>query len=61
VIIDSLIADEFSGELGEGLAYVAGHDDDARPVVVQYFDLILSLLYKLQFVPLSILLFFLIK
>ncbi|KAJ4751303.1 Sec14p-like phosphatidylinositol transfer family protein [Rhynchospora pubera] len=32
--IDSLIADEFSGELAEGLAYVAGHDDDARPVVV---------------------------
>lgn len=34
MIIDSLIADEFSGEIAEGLAYVAGHDDDARPVVV---------------------------
>ncbi|XP_042516990.1 phosphatidylinositol transfer protein 3-like [Macadamia integrifolia] len=29
-----LIADEFSAELAEGFAYVAGHDDDSRPVVV---------------------------
>ncbi|KAJ6846645.1 uncharacterized protein M6B38_282560 [Iris pallida] len=31
---DQLIADEFSSELAEGLAYVAGYDDDARPVLV---------------------------
>ncbi|KAJ4957173.1 hypothetical protein NE237_013956 [Protea cynaroides] len=29
-----LIADEFSAELAEGFAYVAGHDDDSRPVSV---------------------------
>ncbi|KAL9237624.1 hypothetical protein vseg_012151 [Gypsophila vaccaria] len=32
--IENLIADEFSGELAEGLAYVAGHDDESRPVMV---------------------------
>ncbi|KAH9605612.1 hypothetical protein KSS87_018747 [Heliosperma pusillum] len=32
--IENLIADEFSGELAEGLAYVAGHDDESRPVLV---------------------------
>ncbi|XP_021860201.2 uncharacterized protein [Spinacia oleracea] len=32
--VESLIADEFSGELAEGVAYVAGHDDEARPVLV---------------------------
>ncbi|WOK95479.1 hypothetical protein Cni_G04186 [Canna indica] len=31
---DHLIADEFSAELAEGMAYIAGHDDDARPVMV---------------------------
>ncbi|THU59241.1 hypothetical protein C4D60_Mb07t00070 [Musa balbisiana] len=31
---DHLIADEFSEELGSGLAYLAGHDDEARPVMV---------------------------
>ncbi|URE02285.1 SEC14 cytosolic factor family protein [Musa troglodytarum] len=31
-----LLADEFSAELGDGMAYVAGHDDEARPVLVQY-------------------------
>lgn len=31
---DQLIADDFSAELAEGLAYVAGHDDESRPVVV---------------------------
>ncbi|XP_042450447.1 SEC14 cytosolic factor-like isoform X1 [Zingiber officinale] len=31
---DRLIADEFSEELAGGFAYVAGHDDEARPVVV---------------------------
>ncbi|ONK59664.1 uncharacterized protein A4U43_C08F9010 [Asparagus officinalis] len=31
---DHLIADEFSSELAEGVAYVAGHDDEARPVMV---------------------------
>ncbi|KAK9664778.1 hypothetical protein RND81_14G067600 [Saponaria officinalis] len=32
--IENLIADEFSGELAEGLAYVAGHDEESRPVMV---------------------------
>ncbi|CAN8295485.1 unnamed protein product [Cochlearia groenlandica] len=32
--IESLIADEFMAELAEGLAYVAGLDDDCRPVLV---------------------------
>ncbi|XP_042444766.1 uncharacterized protein LOC122029723 [Zingiber officinale] len=31
---DHLIADEFSEELAGGFAYVAGHDGEARPVVV---------------------------
>ncbi|GJY12211.1 reverse transcriptase domain-containing protein [Tanacetum coccineum] len=30
---DHLIADEFSGEIADGMAYVAGHDDQSRPVV----------------------------
>lgn len=30
----NLIADEFSAEIAEGVAYVAGHDDQLRPVVV---------------------------
>jgi len=29
-----LIADEFTAELAEGLAYVAGLDDECRPVLV---------------------------
>ncbi|XP_043690731.1 phosphatidylinositol/phosphatidylcholine transfer protein SFH7-like [Telopea speciosissima] len=29
-----LIADEFAAELAEGFAYVAGHDNDSRPVVI---------------------------
>ncbi|XP_010277389.1 PREDICTED: uncharacterized protein LOC104611844 [Nelumbo nucifera] len=29
-----LIADEFSAELAEGFAYVSGHDDESRPVVI---------------------------
>ncbi|XP_059299026.1 SEC14 cytosolic factor-like [Lycium ferocissimum] len=32
--IDHLIADEFSVELAEGAAYVSGHDDESRPVVI---------------------------
>ncbi|CAA7399293.1 unnamed protein product [Spirodela intermedia] len=32
--IEHLMADEFSEELAEGAAYVAGHDDDARPVIL---------------------------
>lgn len=28
------MADEFSAELAEGVAYVAGHDEESRPVVV---------------------------
>ncbi|CAL5416099.1 unnamed protein product [Camellia sinensis] len=31
---DHLIADEFSAELAEGVAYVAGHDEESRPVMV---------------------------
>ncbi|XP_057485274.1 uncharacterized protein LOC130771637 [Actinidia eriantha] len=30
----NLIADEFSAELAEGLTYVAGHDEESRPVVI---------------------------
>ncbi|KAL1536076.1 phosphatidylinositol transfer protein 3-like isoform X1 [Salvia divinorum] len=32
--IDHLMADEFSSELAEGMAYVAGHDDELRPVMI---------------------------
>ncbi|KAA8527608.1 hypothetical protein F0562_034997 [Nyssa sinensis] len=31
---EHLIADEFSAELAEGVAYVAGHDEEARPVMI---------------------------
>ncbi|KAI4345626.1 hypothetical protein L6164_012728 [Bauhinia variegata] len=31
---EHLIADEFSAELADGLAYVAGHDDESRPVMI---------------------------
>ncbi|KAI7743071.1 hypothetical protein M8C21_006608, partial [Ambrosia artemisiifolia] len=31
--VDDLIADDFSGEIADGMAYVAGHDDQSRPVV----------------------------
>lgn len=31
---DRLMADEFSAELAEGVAYVAGHDESSRPVMV---------------------------
>ncbi|GKV42748.1 hypothetical protein SLEP1_g50123 [Rubroshorea leprosula] len=31
---ENLIADEFSAELTDGVAYVAGHDDQSRPVVI---------------------------
>lgn len=31
---ENLIADEFSGELAEGIAYVAGHDEESRAVMV---------------------------
>lgn len=34
---EHLIADEFSAELSDGLAYVAGHDDESRPVMVISF------------------------
>lgn len=44
------MADEFSGELADGLAYVAGHDDEYRPVMVTYmFFLNLSVLSSLGF------------
>ncbi|PKI32409.1 hypothetical protein CRG98_047200, partial [Punica granatum] len=32
--IDHLIADEFSAELAEGFAYVAGQDEESRPVMI---------------------------
>ncbi|XP_051127973.1 phosphatidylinositol transfer protein PDR17-like isoform X2 [Andrographis paniculata] len=32
--IDNLMADEFSTELAEGVAYVAGHDDELKPVMI---------------------------
>ncbi|KAF8718415.1 hypothetical protein HU200_025400 [Digitaria exilis] len=32
---DHIMADEFSAELADGVAFVAGHDDDGRPVVVR--------------------------
>ncbi|KAH6838037.1 Sec14p-like phosphatidylinositol transfer family protein [Perilla frutescens var. hirtella] len=32
--IEHLMADEFSHELAEGMAYVAGHDDELRPVMI---------------------------
>ncbi|KAG9139036.1 hypothetical protein Leryth_023949 [Lithospermum erythrorhizon] len=31
---DNLMADEFSAELAEGVAYVSGHDDELRPVLI---------------------------
>ncbi|KAM7279011.1 hypothetical protein ACFE04_006145 [Oxalis oulophora] len=31
---ETLIADEFSAELAEGVAYVAGHDEQSRPVLI---------------------------
>ncbi|KHN15775.1 Primary amine oxidase [Glycine soja] len=34
VIADHLIADDFSAELADGLAYLAGHDDESRPVMI---------------------------
>ncbi|KAF5202989.1 Random slug protein [Thalictrum thalictroides] len=32
--IEYLIADEFSAEISEGVAYVSGYDDESRPVLV---------------------------
>ncbi|KAL2349492.1 hypothetical protein Fmac_003492 [Flemingia macrophylla] len=32
--IEHLVAEEFSAELEDGLAYVAGHDQDFRPVMI---------------------------
>ncbi|KAF7146301.1 hypothetical protein RHSIM_Rhsim04G0203000 [Rhododendron simsii] len=31
---DHLIADEFSSELAEGMAYVSGHDAESRPIMI---------------------------
>lgn len=31
---ENLIADEFSAEITDGVAYVSGYDDDSRPVLV---------------------------
>lgn len=35
---DNLMADEFSAELAEGVAYVCGHDDESRPVLIFRFS-----------------------
>ncbi|KAK3042144.1 hypothetical protein RJ639_001264 [Escallonia herrerae] len=32
--VEHLMADEFSGEIADGVAYVSGHDDQARPVII---------------------------
>ncbi|KAK1395238.1 Random slug protein 5 [Heracleum sosnowskyi] len=32
--IENLIADEFSTEIADGVAYVSGYDDDSRPVLI---------------------------
>lgn len=37
-LVDHLIADEFSSELADGVAYVAGHDEESRPVLVSTND-----------------------
>ncbi|KAK8682264.1 hypothetical protein V6N13_054656 [Hibiscus sabdariffa] len=34
ICTENLIADEFSTEIAEGMAYVAGHDEECRPVMV---------------------------
>ncbi|RYR37473.1 hypothetical protein Ahy_A09g042355 [Arachis hypogaea] len=34
IVTEYLIADDFSAELADGLAYVAGHDEESRPVLV---------------------------
>ncbi|KAL9669980.1 hypothetical protein QQ045_007530 [Rhodiola kirilowii] len=34
ICTDHLIADEFSAALADGIAYVAGHDEDSRPVLI---------------------------
>lgn len=34
---DHLIADEFSAELADGIAYVAGQDEESRPVMVRIY------------------------
>ena len=30
-------AEEFSAELADGVAYIAGHDGESRPVIVIFF------------------------
>ncbi|WOH16044.1 hypothetical protein DCAR_0935593 [Daucus carota subsp. sativus] len=32
--IENLIADEFSAEIADGVAYVSGYDDESRPVLI---------------------------
>lgn len=44
-IAETLIADEFSAEISDGVAYVSGHDDDSRPVLV--YSILLSLFSSL--------------
>ncbi|KAL1296269.1 uncharacterized protein LOC107619250 isoform X1 [Arachis ipaensis] len=34
IVTEYLIADDFSAELADGLAYVAGHDEEFRPVLI---------------------------
>lgn len=33
---ENLIADEFSAEIADGVAYVSGYDDESRPVLVHF-------------------------
>lgn len=44
--IEHLIADEFSAELSEGIAYVAGYDEENKPVLVITSLLLLSIFPK---------------
>jgi hypothetical protein len=52
-----LIADDFSAELAEGLAYVAGHDDESRPVLVN-FHFIVTLYFSKNIIMYCTILFF---
>jgi hypothetical protein len=47
------MADEFSAELADGVAFVAGHDDDGRPVVVRAHAWTLLLLSRCALVRLK--------
>lgn len=59
---EHLIADEFSAELADGVAYVSGNDDEGRPVLVYicsydsfftllllFFEFVFSLIFSSSF------------